>query len=845
MTLLNSIIKNYLQKRSRLLLLIGVMVVVSLLIVSTAIYLLYIATFEVTRERLVDTVKSQSRMMEAVAEFDAIYSTDYPGGSKAATLSQIINASEHFQGLGETGEFVLAERKDEKIVFLLHLKHSGVKQRKPISFGSELAQPMRLALQGKSGSIVGLDYRGKRVLAAYEPVGNLGYGIVAKMDLSEVRAPFIRAGFITFGIMLFLVTLGAIIFYRITNPILTELQKSKDSLIKTNRALGERAEKLSQYEHIVSNSVDMMALLDKSYRYLTANSSYLEAFKKNPDELIGSTVADVFGNEYFEEILKPNADRCLKGEVVNYQAWIEFPTKGLKYMDTTYSPYADADNNVLGFVVNARDITERKQAADALEEANSSLQSNIDQMPIAYIIFGLDFEIQMWNPAAEKIFGFSKDEAIGQDLFDLIVPRNIKSIVKDAVRPLLNGEPASYSESDNNIRKDGKIISCQWHNTPIKDSAGKVNAVQCMVTDITERMHNEEALKEKTAALEESQRVASLGSYELEISTGIWSSSDVLDEIFGIGKDYERDVNGWAEIIHPDERKEMQDYFSNHILAEHQSFNKEYRIIRSNDHEERWVHGLGKLEFDKSDEPIRMIGTIQDITERKQSEEALIHSRDQLRELSLRLESIREEERTEIARDIHDDLGQSLTALKLDISSIKNNTKDNDLINKAVSMLALVDSTIKTVQKVAARLRPGILDDLGLISAMEWQLEEFQTRTGIKCKFKHDDIDMTHDSERSTTLFRIFQELLTNIVRHAKATKVMVRLSVNDEILTLNVRDDGIGISEKNKKDSKSYGIMGINERLIPWNGKFEITGKKGKGTIATVTLPLNIENDK
>ena len=124
-------------------------------------------------------------------------------------------------------------------------------------------------------------------------------------------------------------------------------------------------------------------------------------------------------------------------------------------------------------------------------------------------------------------------------------------------------------------------------------------------------------------------------------------------------------------------------------------------------------------------------------------------------------------------------------------------------------------------------------------------MAEFQTRTWIKCKFKHDDIDMTHDSERSTTLFRIFQELLTNIVRHAKATKVMVRLSVNDEILTLNVRDDGIGISEKNKKDSKSYGIMGINERLIPWNGKFEITGKKGKGTIATVTLPLNIENDK
>ena len=490
-------------------------------------------------------------------------------------------------------------------------------------------------------------------------------------------------------------------------------------------------------------------------------------------------------------------------------------------------------------------ISERKQAEKALKEANSSLQSNIDQLPIAYIIFGLDFEIQKWNPAAEKIFGFSKEEAIGQDIFDLIVPKDVKDIVKNAIRPLLNGKPASYSESDNNIRKDGKIISCQWYNTPIKDSNGKVNTIQCMALDITERKLNEQSLKASTAILEESQRVASLGSYELEISTGIWSSSDVLDEIFGIRKDYERDVNGWAEIIHPDERKEMQDYFSDHILAEHQSFNKEYRIIRSNDHEERWVHGLGKLEFDKSDEPIRMIGTIQDITELKLAEEELKISRDNLRALASRLQDVREEERTEIARDIHDDLGQSLTALKLDISSIKNNTKDNDLINKAVSMLALVDSTIKTVQKVAARLRPGILDDLGLISAMEWQLEEFQTRTGIKCKFKHDDIEMTHESERSTTVFRIFQELLTNIARHAKASKVKVSLRLKNDLLTLKVIDNGIGINDIDKEVSKSYGLMGIKERLIPWNGNFEISGKKAEGTLVKVTLPLNNENNK
>lgn len=226
-------------------------------------------------------------------------------------------------------------------------------------------------------------------------------------------------------------------------------------------------------------------------------------------------------------------------------------------------------------------------------------------------------------------------------------------------------------------------------------------------------------------------------------------------------------------------------------------------------------------------------------------EKALQSSRDSLRDLASRLQEVREEERTQIARDIHDDLGQSLTTLKIYISILAKSTKDKDLISKTVSMSALVDSTLKTLQRVIARLRPGILDDWGLTAAMEWQLKEFQTGTGIKIKFKFDNIDMANDAERSTTLFRIFQELLTNITRHAKASNVKVRLSVKDDILTLKVIDDGIGISEKDKKNSKSYGIMGISERLIPWNGKFKIRGKKDEGTKATVILPISIENKK
>lgn len=233
------------------------------------------------------------------------------------------------------------------------------------------------------------------------------------------------------------------------------------------------------------------------------------------------------------------------------------------------------------------------------------------------------------------------------------------------------------------------------------------------------------------------------------------------------------------------------------------------------------------------------------LKELSQTEQELMNSRDSLRALASRLQAVREEERVEIARDIHDDLGQSLTTLKIYISNLGKSTKDKDLISQTVSMSDLVDSTITTVQRVVAKLRPGILDDWGLIAAMEWQLDDFQARTEIKCEFKYDDIDMTHDSERSTTLFRIFQELLTNIARHADASKVIVHVSVKDDILTLKVRDNGIGISEKDSKDPQSYGIIGISERLIPWNGVFEIRGNKDEGTKATVILPLNIENNK
>jgi len=165
----------------------------------------YETAFEEERARLTELAQSQARLIEAVARFDAVYSKEYPKGEIAATLSQITDAHRHYKGFGKTGEFTLARKEGENIVFLLSHRHYDLENPKPVPVDSDLAEPMRLALSGASGNVMGLDYRGKKVLAAYEPVKELGLGIVAKIDLVEIRSPFIKAIIISTGIMIVLV----------------------------------------------------------------------------------------------------------------------------------------------------------------------------------------------------------------------------------------------------------------------------------------------------------------------------------------------------------------------------------------------------------------------------------------------------------------------------------------------------------------------------------------------------------------------------------------------------------------------------------------------------------------
>ena len=230
-----------------------------------------------------------------------------------------------------------------------------------------------------------------------------------------------------------------------------------------------------------------------------------------------------------------------------------------------------------------------------------------------------------------------------------------------------------------------------------------------------------------------------------------------------------------------------------------------------------------------------------EIAERERAEEKLKASLDQLRALAARLQSVREEERTSISREIHDELGQACTAIKMDISLIGRKLTKNQpqLRAKVDSAIQLVDSTIAALRRIATQLRPRTLDDLGLAAALESQAQDFESRTAIRCSLTLPQAPLTLDADRSTAIFRIFQESLTNVARHAHATRVEARLQVQNDRLIFLVFDNGRGFDVEEAKARKSLGLVGMQERALMLNGDLKIEGVAGAGTTMTLTIPL------
>ena len=231
-----------------------------------------------------------------------------------------------------------------------------------------------------------------------------------------------------------------------------------------------------------------------------------------------------------------------------------------------------------------------------------------------------------------------------------------------------------------------------------------------------------------------------------------------------------------------------------------------------------------------------------ELAERSLTEQRLRASEENLRALAKHLQSVREEERIHIAREIHDELGQALTGLKFELNTFAKHFESDDAAarqDKQQTLNVAIDRIINSVRRIASGLRPEVLDEIGLAAAFDWQAREFQRRTGIRCHVNIPARFSDPDKDRSTALFRIFQELLTNVARHANATRVNVALSEGEEALALCVEDNGRGIKETEAQSPRSLGFLGLRERVLAFGGAIDVKGDEGKGTRVCVSIPV------
>jgi len=346
----------------RLIALALIMALIALMATSVSVFMLYRTALDEERERLTETVQSQARLIESVAEFDSEQSPDYPGGSLEGTLSQIRDAHSRYEGFGLTGEFTLARLEGDMIVFLLRHRHYDLDTPKPVPLDSELAEPMRLALSGMSGTVIGYDYRGVRVLAAYEPVADLDMGIVAKIDLKEIRRPFIRAGMFSALAAIVLIAVGVLSFYAISNPIVKHIRESE-----------------WRYRYLFDHAPDVLLVLDNEGTIIDSNTS--DTYPLPKDEIIGRNISEFISKEYVESFL---SNISISAEKDIHEGEIKLKREDGEIIDLWYKavPLRDdgrTDNQIL---IYGRNITDRKRSREKLAHLNLVLRSirNVNQL---------------------------------------------------------------------------------------------------------------------------------------------------------------------------------------------------------------------------------------------------------------------------------------------------------------------------------------------------------------------------------------------------------------------------------------------------------------------------------
>lgn len=492
----------------------------------------------------------------------------------------------------------------------------------------------------------------------------------------------------------------------------------------------------------------------------------------------------------------------------------------------------------------ATDITGRKRAEEALEKSEKRLRLEINRMPIGYIVWDKDFQTVTWNPAAEKIFGFTFDEVKGRHPYEIIVPREAQPQVDDIWHRSLAGDESAHSVNENRT-KDGRTIVCDWTNTPLKLPDGTVIGVMAMVQDITERKQAETELITAKAKIEESEiRFKAITNQTTE---GI-ALADLEGNYTFVNPAY-CSMTGYSE-------EELLTMTVFDVKAKSQPFGS---FIKSKSTKEGLPIEVKMQRKDKTDFFSEIIGrvikiggqdlvlgTVRDITERKQAEEKLIRHQNELKLLSSELINTQENEKKTLALELHDEIGQALTAMKINLSSVMKNIPtgtDNPDSERLKETDQFLDSILSRVHEISLDLRPVMLDVLGFVSTIKSYGNQFSKRTGIEVHIENKN-KAKPDTDHEIHLFRIVQEALTNTAKHAEAQNINIQMKSKNKWFHLIIEDDGKGFitgeSGEFSGNSRGIGLIGMNERVNLMQGEINITSVPPKGTKIEIKVPLN-----